>query len=163
MAGIVRVTQSLLDILEVLLRAADDKTGLHGWQIKKMTRRTGPTVYTVIDRLVDAGWVEGHWERENPVPSRPRRRLYRLTSTGVVETRTLLAARRPPSDRARQRAILDKMTRTAAEDGTDDTIDGFIDTRFAKTDERISGDPTWRNWVRELKVRTLYALSFDRS
>lgn len=31
--------------------------------------------------------------------------------------------------RAKRRATLDEMTRTAAEDGTDDTADGFIETR----------------------------------
>jgi excisionase family DNA binding protein len=31
--------------------------------------------------------------------------------------------------RAQRRATLDEMTRTAAEDGTDDTADGFIETR----------------------------------
>jgi hypothetical protein len=31
--------------------------------------------------------------------------------------------------RAKRRATLDEMTRTAAEDGTDDTVDGFIETR----------------------------------
>jgi excisionase family DNA binding protein len=31
--------------------------------------------------------------------------------------------------RAKRRATLDEMTRTAAEDGTGDTIDGFIETR----------------------------------
>lgn len=31
--------------------------------------------------------------------------------------------------RAQRRATLDEMTRTAAKDGTDDTADGFIETR----------------------------------
>jgi hypothetical protein len=31
--------------------------------------------------------------------------------------------------RAQRRATLDKMTRTTAEDGTNDTLDGFIETR----------------------------------
>ncbi|MFB9681707.1 PadR family transcriptional regulator [Streptosporangium vulgare] len=48
----------------------------------------------MIDRLEDAGWVSGRWE-DNPQPNKPRRKLYVLTPTGVVEARALLAQRRP--------------------------------------------------------------------
>lgn len=95
MAGLVRVTAPLLDVLEVLLRAIEDGTELHGWAIMRATKRSGPTVYGVVDRLEDAGWITGRWESENPEPNKPRRRLYRLTPNGAVEARELIAARRP--------------------------------------------------------------------
>ena len=91
-----RVTVPLLDVLEVFIQAfTDDEGELHGWQIVKSTGRSGPTVYGVLDRLVDAGWISGRWEEENPQPNRPRRRLYRLTPDGVASARQLLAERRP--------------------------------------------------------------------
>jgi DNA-binding PadR family transcriptional regulator len=94
-----RVTGPLLDVLEVLLQAFNDQAELHGWVIAKMTKRSGPTIYGVIDRLEDAGWVSGRWE-DNPQPNKPRRKLYVLTPTGVVEARSLLAQRRPAAGRA---------------------------------------------------------------
>jgi len=96
MAGPGRVTGPLLDVLDVLLRAHDDEAGdLHGWAIMKAARRSGPTVYGVLDRLEDLGWINGHWERENPDPSKPRRRLYRITAAGAAGARSLLRERRP--------------------------------------------------------------------
>lgn len=90
------MTVPLLDVLEVFIQAfTDDEGELHGWQIVKSTGRSGPTVYGVLDRLVDAGWISGRWEEENPQPNRPRRRLYRLTPDGVASARQLLAERRP--------------------------------------------------------------------
>src|SRR5258708_1496623 len=95
MSGPVRVTGPLLDVVEAFLRALDENVELHGWAIMKPTRRSGPTVYGVIDRLEDAGWVTGRWEEQPPEVNRPRRRLYRLTPTGAAAVRELLAARRP--------------------------------------------------------------------
>jgi DNA-binding PadR family transcriptional regulator len=85
----------LLDVLEILLGALPDRDEMHGWAIAKATRRSGPTVYGVIDRLEDTGWVTGRWEQENPQPGKPRRRLYMLTPTGASAARDLLTARRP--------------------------------------------------------------------
>jgi len=95
MSGPVRVTGPLLDVVEILLRALGDDVELHGWAIMKTTRRSGPTVYGVLDRLEDAGWITGRWEDHHPEPSKPRRRFYRLTPTGATAARGLLADRRP--------------------------------------------------------------------
>src|SRR5215213_8263698 len=95
MTGPVRVTGPLLDVLEVFLQALADDQELHGWAIMKATKRAGPTVYGVLDRLEDAGWVTGRWEDQPPDANTPRRRLYRFSPTGVVAARELLADRRP--------------------------------------------------------------------
>ena len=91
----VRVTGPLLDVLEVFLQAFSDDKELHGWAILKATKRAGPTIYGVLDRLEDAGWVTGRWEDQPPNTNTPRRRLYRLTGDGVAAARDLLASRRP--------------------------------------------------------------------
>lgn len=89
------MTGPLLDVL-AMLRAADARgEDLHGWQIMKDTKRSGPTIYGVLDRLEDLGWITGRWEALEPDESRPRRRLYRLTDEGRSEAREVLAARRP--------------------------------------------------------------------
>jgi DNA-binding PadR family transcriptional regulator len=95
MTGPVRITGPLLDVLEVFLQAFADDQELHGWAILKATKRAGPTVYGVLDRLEDAGWVTGRWEDQPTDTNTPRRRLYRLTPSGVVAARDLLASRRP--------------------------------------------------------------------
>lgn len=95
-----RVTSPLLDVVEVLLAALRDGVAeLHGWAIMKTVKRTGPTVYGVLDRLEEAGWIESRWEVLPAEANRPRRRFYRLTSTGTVASRELLAERRPEAFR----------------------------------------------------------------
>jgi PadR family transcriptional regulator PadR len=97
MGGLVRITNPLLDVLEVLLQAFDSRTAdLHGWAIMKATKRSGPTVYGVLDRLEDIGWISGRWEDENPEPGKPRRLQARgRFSASAVLTRSVPGAGRP--------------------------------------------------------------------
>ncbi len=103
-----RVTDPLLDVLEVLV---DADSIMHGWAIMKETRRSGPTVYQVLERLRKARWVECWWEDETPraeveavapggseadPPQRenvPRRRYYRLSDEGAARAPALLTER----------------------------------------------------------------------
>jgi len=105
MAGPARVTGPLLDVLGAFLEASGDNIELHGWAILKATKRSGPTVYGVLDRLEDAGWVVGRWETQHPQANKPRRRLYRLTPSGIIAARALLAERRPGSLQDRYRPV----------------------------------------------------------
>lgn len=95
MAGLERITQPTLDVLEVLIHAFDEDEQIHGWAIMKVTKRAGPTVYKVLDRLEDAQWITGEWEAQRPDQSGPRRRFYRLTGEGARAARVLLTERRP--------------------------------------------------------------------
>jgi PadR family transcriptional regulator, regulatory protein PadR len=94
MADVDRVTKPLLDVLDLLLQATLEDHDVHGWALAKATQRSGPTVYGVLDRLEDAAWVTGRWEEQDEQSNRPRRRLYRLTPTGIVRADALLAERR---------------------------------------------------------------------
>jgi DNA-binding PadR family transcriptional regulator len=96
-----RVTESLLDVLELLLQAAHEGQELHGWAIMKGSGRSGPTVYGVLDRLEDARWITGRSEERNPEPGRPPRRFYSLTGEGVARAEQLLAIRRRRPNSAR--------------------------------------------------------------
>lgn len=96
MSSPVRVTHPLLDVLEVFVRGLLSGTDeFHGWAIMKATKRSGPTVYGVLDRLEDMGWVSGRWEDQHPELNKPRRRFYRLTLTGVTSAQEMLRERRP--------------------------------------------------------------------
>src|SRR6266508_5171980 len=99
MEGLIRVTNPLLDVLEVLLEAFESGEERHGWAIMKATRRTGPTVYGILDRLEDARLVTGRWEAQHPEPNKPRRRFYTLSPDAAVAVRRLLAQRRPTTQR----------------------------------------------------------------
>jgi DNA-binding PadR family transcriptional regulator len=88
-----RVTQPTLDVLEALLSAEDFE--LHGWAIIKTTKRAGPTVYKILERVAGGGMLTERWEVLGPDDNRPRRRFYKLTPTGVAYARQLLAERRP--------------------------------------------------------------------
>ncbi|MBE3201789.1 MULTISPECIES: PadR family transcriptional regulator [Parafrankia] len=94
-----RVTGPLLDVLEAFLDAMQKSEELHGWVISRSTGRSGPTVYGILDRLEDLGWVTGRWEEPPVEPSRPRRRLYVLSAEGAAAARELLAERRGSSNR----------------------------------------------------------------
>jgi len=97
MTGPPRITGPFLDVLEVFVSALGSNTDLHGWAIMKATKRSGPTVYGVLDRLEDMRWITGEWETQNPDPSKPRRRFYQLTPTGRTGAMALLRERRPQS------------------------------------------------------------------
>ena len=89
------VTGPMLDVLALLLHAWEHDEKVHGWLIMKGLHRSGPTVYGVLDRLEDAGWVTGEWEILEAEEQRPRRRFYRLTPTGVEAAREKVTVRRP--------------------------------------------------------------------
>jgi PadR family transcriptional regulator, regulatory protein PadR len=105
--GPARVTGPFLDVLalfyQAMLSGGDE---LHGWAIMKSTKRTGPTVYGVLDRLEDMGWIVGRWETEHPEPGKPRRRLYHLTPQGEFSGSELLRERRPDALRPASAQLL---------------------------------------------------------
>lgn len=90
-----RITGPLLDVSACLLRARNQGETVHGWALMKATKRSGPTVYGVLDRLEDCGWITGYWEELGPDSGRPRRRFYQLTPEGVAGVEELLLERRP--------------------------------------------------------------------
>jgi len=95
MDGLPRVTAATLDVLEALL-AADGPTW--GLRIIGATGRPAGSVYPILARLEERGWVTSLWEDEER--RGPRRRLYVLTDDGVPSARALLGERRRPTARA---------------------------------------------------------------
>jgi PadR family transcriptional regulator PadR len=64
------------------------------WYGLELSKRSGlkpGTIYPILARLLQAGWLERRWEDIDPVvEGRPRRRLYRLTGGGAVAARYAL-------------------------------------------------------------------------
>lgn len=86
-----RLTKPTIAVLEVLLAATDDAPAW-GLSICREADLGSGTVYPILDRLLERGWVTSHHETE-PHPGRPARRYYALTGTGRSRARDALAAR----------------------------------------------------------------------
>jgi PadR family transcriptional regulator PadR len=93
-----RITAPFLDVLEALLDAGGDE--LHGWAIIKSSKRGGPTVYKILERLDEMAWVTARWDDRPAEPNKPRRRYYKLTADGLVRARALVSERRRQTPRA---------------------------------------------------------------
>lgn len=89
MTKLTRVTAPTLDVVQVLLGSADPIWGL---ALAKAVERAPGTVYPILSRLEELGWIVGDWEGESD-HSGPRRRYYRLTEEGRAEAAALVAAR----------------------------------------------------------------------
>jgi DNA-binding PadR family transcriptional regulator len=85
----VRMTASTLAVLRVL--AEDPTAHLYGREIGKASGLASGSLYPILDRLEEAGWVEGHWEEADATQlGRPRRRYYCLTAEGAPAARSVL-------------------------------------------------------------------------
>ncbi|MEM9670704.1 MAG: helix-turn-helix transcriptional regulator [Pseudomonadota bacterium] len=58
-----------------------------GRQIGRETGLPSGTVYPILIRLAEAGWLSNRWEENSPQQvGRPRRRYYRITKAGFQKT-----------------------------------------------------------------------------
>jgi PadR family transcriptional regulator, regulatory protein PadR len=76
-----RITGPVLKVLRALMDCP--KTGISGAEIARSTRLASGTLYPILFRLENAGWLDSCWEDVNPsVAKRPRKRLYHVTALG---------------------------------------------------------------------------------
>ena len=71
----------------LVLKACMDQAGkqLHGYELMQLTGLASGTIYPVLMRFEDAGWLTSSWEAVDPKEEgRPRRRLYRITGAGAA-------------------------------------------------------------------------------
>jgi DNA-binding PadR family transcriptional regulator len=94
--------------LQLVLRAmiAEPTREMYGLEIGQQAELPSGTIHPILARLERCGWVESHWEDEDPHQvGRPRRRYYRLTPDGVAYAgRALNRVRTPAPLRARLQA-----------------------------------------------------------
>ena len=77
----VRMSLQTLRVLEVFLENPTEQ--LAGADLHQRCGIASGTLYPILLRLESAGWFVSQWESIDPsIAGRPRRRLYRLTSTG---------------------------------------------------------------------------------
>jgi PadR family transcriptional regulator, regulatory protein PadR len=89
--GEVRLTTAVVKVLAALLQ--EPTVERYGLDLMRATGQPSGTLYPILVRLQQAGWVSARWEDTDPVETgRPARRYYRLTPLGITEARRELAA-----------------------------------------------------------------------
>jgi DNA-binding PadR family transcriptional regulator len=78
-------------VLEAFLENPTNE--LSGAEVQKRDRLASGTLYPILLRLETAGWFVSRWEDVDPSSvDRPRRRLYRLTSSGLRRASEVFAS-----------------------------------------------------------------------
>jgi PadR family transcriptional regulator, regulatory protein PadR len=83
-----RSSGQTLNLLQALLDAP--RAWHHGYELSKATGLLSGTLYPILMRLSDRGFLEHKWQ-ETPEPGRPARHVYRLTAKGVAHAREQIA------------------------------------------------------------------------
>jgi PadR family transcriptional regulator, regulatory protein PadR len=87
----VRMSLQTLKVLEVFL--GNPAELLAGADVHDRCGIASGTLYPILIRLESAGWFVSKWESIDPSSAgRPRRRLYRLTSTGLRRASEVFAS-----------------------------------------------------------------------
>ncbi len=98
--------------LSVLLALAEDPAQWrHGYDLCQQTGLKAGSVYPILIRLADRGWLETSWETTIPA-GRPPRHLYRLTHTGL-DVAMELAANRAPAARMKHARLRPRLEGTS--------------------------------------------------
>jgi DNA-binding PadR family transcriptional regulator len=84
-----RLSRQTVVVLNALKQSAHD--WCHGYDLSKLTRIKSGTLYPILSRLHDEGWLEARWEAGRE-PGRPPRHLYRLSAAGFKATNKILEA-----------------------------------------------------------------------
>ena len=74
-----RTSAQTVAVLLALKR--NDCTWSYGYHLSKVTGLKSGTLYPILTRLHDEGWLENKWEQSSE-QGRPPRHLYRLTAAG---------------------------------------------------------------------------------
>jgi PadR family transcriptional regulator, regulatory protein PadR len=85
-----RITTQTLQVLAILLGDVDGEH--YGLEVSKEAGLPTGSVYPILARLEQYGWVESAWEDIDPVlAGRRPRRYYRLNKAGAEKARRALA------------------------------------------------------------------------
>lgn len=76
-----RLTLSSMKVLELFSRRYPEQ--LSGVEVRKTTGLATGTLYPILLRFEEYGWLKSEWESvDSSKVGRPRKRLYRLTGIG---------------------------------------------------------------------------------
>jgi PadR family transcriptional regulator, regulatory protein PadR len=87
----VRMSLQTLRVLDAFLENPTEE--LSGADVQKRSGLASGTLYPILLRLESAAWFVSRWENIDPsVAGRPRRRLYRLTASGLARASEVFAS-----------------------------------------------------------------------
>jgi PadR family transcriptional regulator, regulatory protein PadR len=90
------MTRAAERVLAAFLQAPDE--GTYGYALSAASGASAGTVYPLLARLEQIGWIESLWEQPGPGHEQmPRRRLYQLTTDGRQHAAAILP--RPHTER----------------------------------------------------------------
>lgn len=93
MTAVVRLTKTTRLVLSALLE--DPAKEVYGRELMAATDLQSGTLYTILGRLAEHGWLTFRWEDRDPsAEGRPLRRYVRLTDEGTRQAREALERRR---------------------------------------------------------------------
>jgi PadR family transcriptional regulator, regulatory protein PadR len=96
MTRVRRPSPQTVAVLDALAANASDWS--HGYDLCRTLGLKAGTVYPILIRLAERGYVETAWEEEVP-QGRPPRHLYRLSAAGAEQVRELRRAHAQPTSR----------------------------------------------------------------
>ena len=83
------MTAQTLKVLFTVMSPRHDE--MSGAEIGRATDLASGSLYPILFRLEEAGWLASHWEAGDPSDlGRPRRRLYRITGIGARKAKSAL-------------------------------------------------------------------------
>lgn len=82
-----RLTRAATRTLVAFLEAP--RNWRYGYDLMKATDLSSGTLYPLLARLTEDGWLEARWE-QSELPGKPPRQMYRLTATGRTQARQAL-------------------------------------------------------------------------
>jgi DNA-binding PadR family transcriptional regulator len=92
MPRIPNTSPQTLTVLALLLESP--RSWHYGYALSQRTGLKSGTLYPILVRLADQGWLETQWTQHDQ-PGRPPRHTYRLTGVGARSARAKLAELAP--------------------------------------------------------------------
>lgn len=84
---------SLQGIRVLQMFVASPSEDFAGTDVRKATGLSTGTLYPILLRFEEAGWLTSKWENVDPsAAGRPRKRLYRISSSGCAKAYEVLAS-----------------------------------------------------------------------
>jgi DNA-binding PadR family transcriptional regulator len=96
------MTRHVAAVVAVLLE--EPTAPHHGYELMRQAKIKSGTLYPLLGRLEDAGWVQAGWETDPPA-GRPPRRYYQLTPDALAAARVALATYRQQESTAPVAAV----------------------------------------------------------
>lgn len=87
MQPLTRVTKQTLAVLQAFLDSEDRP--IWGLALSKQLQIPTGSIYPMLDRLVEYGWLQFGWE-DDAARLGPRKKLYKLSEAGARESKLLI-------------------------------------------------------------------------